>query len=98
MKTSLNDLKKGVNPYGISYESMKKGRYVVVDIPVSDKELLEVEGTITQEIWLPQGGYPTLQINLQKQNNLKEKYNFSKGLYAVYAEKVKRIYESFRIL
>ena len=34
----LEEFKKGINPYGISYGEMTKGKRVIVDIPVGNNK------------------------------------------------------------
>ena len=45
----LEEFKKGINPYGISYGEMTKGKRVIVDIPVGNNKQMEVEGIITAD-------------------------------------------------
>lgn len=93
MKKTLKEFLQEVNPYGIPYSSMIKGKKVVVDIPIGHEEWMEVEGTITTDIWRDSPNCFFSQIKLEKQNTHKDTHLFSKGLYAVYPEKIKRIYE-----
>lgn len=88
----LEEFKKGINPYGISYGEMTKGKRVIVDIPVGNNKQMEVEGIITADLWYDRGVGYTSQIRLVKQNTLCDEYDFSKSLYAVYPEKIKKIF------
>ena len=46
----LKYLKSELNPQGIPYSELKKGRYIVVDIPIChEKGVVEVEGVISKE-------------------------------------------------
>ena len=92
MKKTLKEFLEEINPYGIPYKEMNVGKNVIVDIPVSHNEYMEVEGIITREIWQSSPNCFSSQIQMTKQNTLTDKYNFSKSLYAVYPEKIKKIF------
>ncbi|MBQ7818538.1 MAG: hypothetical protein IJ341_02455 [Bacteroidales bacterium] len=71
---------------------MTVGKYVIVDIPIHDGTCAEVEGIISRNLFY--GGPPSLiysQIKLMKQNTKKDVITLSKGLHAVYPEKIKQI-------
>lgn len=90
----LDEVKKGVNPHGIAYADMTKGKHVVVDIPIKHGEdVVEVEGTISSALWYDHPCHSVnSQINLTKQNTKQDVILFGRGLYAVYAERIKRIF------
>lgn len=92
-KFSLEEFKKGINPYGIPYSEMTKGKSVVVDIPINHEgDCLEVEGVITKDLWYDHPCRCAVsQIKMTKQRNRLDAYKFSKMLYAVYPEKIKKI-------
>ena len=92
MKKTLKEFLEEINSYNIPYKEMNVGKHVIVDIPVSHNEYMEVEGTITREIWQSSPNCFSSQIQMTKQNTLTDKYNFSKSLYAVYPEKIKKIF------
>ena len=64
----LDEVKKGVNPHGIAYADMTKGKHVVVDIPIKHgKDVVEVEGTISSALWYDHPCHSVnSQINLNK--------------------------------
>lgn len=83
---------KGINPHGIPYVDMTKGKSVVVDIPIDhDGNCAEVEGIISQNIWCGSPNVFYSQIKMVRQNTEKEKIALSGGLYAIYPEKVRMI-------
>lgn len=91
-KFSLEEFKKGINPYGIPYSEMTVGKCVVVDIPINHEgDCLEVEGVIAQDLWMHPPGYAVTCISMTKQRNRLDTHNFSKTLYAVYPENIKKI-------
>lgn len=88
----LDEVKKSVNPHGVAYADMKKGKHVIVDIPVKHfQDFVEVEGTITHELWY-EGSSVKSQIELTRQNTKQDEFTFGRGLYAVYAEHIKQIH------
>lgn len=89
---TINEFKKGTNPYGIPYADMTVGKKVVVDIPIHDGTCAEVEGIISRNLFY--GGARFLyysQIKLIKQNTKQDVITLSKDLHAVYPEKIKQI-------
>lgn len=93
MKKTLKEFLDGINPYGVPYNTMKKGKIVIVDIPINHNEdCAEVEGIITQDIWCGSPNCFYSQIRLIKQNTKTDIILLSKNLHAVYPEKIKRIY------
>ena len=92
-KISLEEFKKGINPYGIPYANMIKGKTVIVDILINHNgDCAEVEGVITQDIWCGSPNCFYSQIKLVKQNTKTDIICLSKDLHAVYPEKIKKIY------
>ena len=91
MKKTLKEFLNEVNPYGIPYNTMIKGKTVIVDIPISNGDYAEVEGVITQNIWCGSPNCFYSQIKLTKQNTKTDIICLSKNLHAVYPEKIKKI-------
>ena len=68
MKKTLKEFLNEVNPYGIPYVNMIKGKTVIVDIPINHNgDCAEVEGIITQNIWCDSPNCFYSQIKLIKQ-------------------------------
>lgn len=89
----LDEFKKGINPHGIPYKKMERGKTVTVDIPFYDGSCIEAVGVLSRDLWLAHScGIVYGQIKLIKQNTGAEKIEFSKGLYAIYPEKIKEIF------
>lgn len=89
---TLREFEKGINPYGIPYADMKKGKSIIVDIPISHEgNCAEVEGIISQNIWCGSPNVFYSQIKMTRQNTGKEKIALSGGLYAIYPENIKKI-------
>ncbi|MBQ7818399.1 MAG: hypothetical protein IJ341_01750 [Bacteroidales bacterium] len=95
-KEILEVFKTETNPYGIPYEDMTVGKYVIVDIPIHDGTCAEVEGIISRNIFYDftsifYGDICYSQIKLTKQNTKNDVITLGKGLHAIYPEKIKRI-------
>ena len=91
---TVKEFEKGVNNYGISYADIKEGESVVVDIPIDhDGNCAEVEGIISKNIWCGSPDAFYSQIKMTKQNTKKEIISCGGGLYAVYPENIKKIFE-----
>ena len=89
---TLSDFKKGINPHGIPYANMTKGKAVVVDIPIDHSgTYAEVEGVISENLWVGSPRTVYSQIKLTKQNTMIDVISLGSGLYAVYPEKIKRL-------
>lgn len=83
---------KGINPHGIPYADMIKGKSVIVDIPIDhDGNCAKVEEIISQNIWCGSPNVFYSQIKMTRQNTRKEKIALSGGLYAIYPENIKKI-------
>lgn len=87
----LNALRADINPYAIKYEDLLPGTEVIVDIPIHDDSCVEVLGVISKELWLGSPGCVYSQINLIEQRTGKDVLTLSRGLHAIYPEKVKEI-------
>ncbi len=88
----LKYLKSELNPQGIPYSELKKGRYIVVDIPIChEKGVVEVEGVISKELWLGSPRCVYSQVRITKQNTLCDIVHFSCDIHAIYPELVKCI-------
>lgn len=89
---TVREFEKGINPHGIPYADMKKGKFVIVDIPIDHHgNCVEVEGIISRNIWCSSPNCFSSQIEMTKQNTKKDNFSFDKGLYAIYPENIKKM-------
>ena len=89
---TLKEFLEQTNPYGIPYRHLTKDTCVICNIPFGQGREVEVIGVITQNIWQERGGSFTSQIQMTKQLSHTNTIKLSKGLYAIYPEKVTKIF------
>ena len=93
MKKTLKEFLQEVNPYGIPYNTIIKGKTVIVDIPINHNgDCAEVEGVISSDIWCSSPNCFYSQIKLVRQNTKTDVIYLSKDLHAINPEKIKKIY------